>query len=103
MRHGVLNKVLEKEDLVKSFDFYITMPYVVHWLVIPYTCEVHNSQHRAKVLVPEPNRAGMSCLIFSCAGCDMLNVGLAYCDPTLAPMIYNKIGVPIGDIQVVDE
>lgn len=89
-----------REDLVKPFDFYITMPYLARWLIIPYTCEVHNSQHRAKVQVPEPNRDGVSCLIFSCAGCDDLTVGLAYCEPNLAPIIYNKIGIPIGDIRL---
>ena len=91
------------DDLVKPFDFYITIPYVVPWLFVPYDCDKYNSQHRAKVAIPLPNRDGASCLIFTCAGCRKLTVGLAYSSPDLAPIMYDKGGVPIGDIQLQRE
>ena len=92
-----------KDDLVKPFDFYITIPYVVPWLVVPYTCGRCNSQHQARIAFPPPNRDGASCLICTCMVCNRLTVGLAYSSPDLSPIIYDRDWVPIGYIQLQRE
>jgi len=87
-------------DIVRGFDFYITLPMYIEHLKLYYDCD-DGAPIEITTTISPPNNKSDSLALFTCPHCQDLKVVQVMIDSSYWPILFDYKGRPLANIPIL--